>query len=206
MSENLTSEIFGVINGGQHNGGVYYRTFLFSFFFSQFHLFSTKTLSKVLRFFLFRTFSGKNWSKIRSRSVQMSLPKVRQQTLPIVLLVEIDENAIFKLIFFVFFLHIIVEIGETYALKHFCNQLKAKLTVINRKSEKMRQQTPHCAIPQQSKMQKKIVSKKSSSCHPIFIKIGMDSLQDINKSMQKKKIILDHLRPEQSEALFQDPA
>ena len=36
-------------------------------------------------------------------------------------------------------------------------------------------------------MQKIYVSKKPSSCHPIFIKIGMDSLWDVNKSMQKKK-------------------
>ena len=48
---------------------------------------------------------------------------------PIMLLAEIDENAIFKLIFIRVFLHIIVEIGEKYALKHFFNQFEAKLTV-----------------------------------------------------------------------------
>ena len=55
-----------------------------------------------------------------------------------VLLAEIDENAIFMLIFIRVFLHLSVKISEKYALKHFFNKLVTKLTVKNKKNEKVR--------------------------------------------------------------------
>ena len=65
----------------------------------------------MLRFFLFRTFSGKIGQKFAREVLKRAFQKCGSRP-PIVLLAEIDENAIFKLIFIRVFLHIIVEIGE----------------------------------------------------------------------------------------------
>ena len=44
--------------------------------------------------------------------------------------------------------------------------------------------------------------KKPSSCQPISIKLGMNSLWDVKNSMQKKKIILDYLGPDRRKVDF----
>ena len=62
------------------------------------------------------------------------LPLCGRRPPPIVLLVEIHKSEILKLIFMSVFLHIIVELGEKYALKHFFNHFEAKLTLRNQKS------------------------------------------------------------------------
>ena len=57
-------------------------------------------------------------------------------------------------------------------------------------------------FPLVDKNTKNNVPKKTCSCQPIFIKNGMDSLWEVKKSMQKKKIIFYSLGPEQSEVVF----
>ena len=62
------------------------------------------------------------------------------------LLVEIHKPEIFKLNFSRFFLQVIVEIGEKYALKPLFEILEAKLTSKNQKLRSLGAD-PHCAIP-----------------------------------------------------------
>ena len=62
------------------------------------------------------------------------------------LLVEIDKPKNFKLNFSRYFLQIIVEIGEKYALKPLFDILEAKFTSKNQKL-KNALVDPHCAIP-----------------------------------------------------------
>ena len=87
-------------------------TALFCFqFFSYFHLFSTKNLSKVLRFFPLLTFSGKTGQKFAREMLKLAFRKCGRRP-PIVLLVEIDKPKNFKLNFSRSFLQTIVEICE----------------------------------------------------------------------------------------------
>ena len=87
----------------------------------------------MLRLFLLLTFSGKIGQKFAREVLKLAFQKCGRRP-PIVLLVEIHKSEIFKLIFMSVFLHIIVELGEKYALKHFFNHFEAKLTLRNQKS------------------------------------------------------------------------
>ena len=100
----------------------------------------------MLRLFLLLTFSGKIGQKFAREVLKLAFQKCGRRP-PIVLLVEIHKSEIFKLIFMSVFLHIIVELGEKYALKHFFNHFEAKLTLRNQKSKKCGSRPPHCAIP-----------------------------------------------------------
>ena len=125
-------------------GGLLPHFFCFQFL-SYLHLFSTKNLSKVLRFFLLLTFSGKTGQKFAREVLKLALQKCGRRT-PIVLLVEIDKLKNFKLNFSRSFLQIIVEIGEKYTLNPLFNILEAQLASKNRKL-KSAVVDPYCPLP-----------------------------------------------------------
>ena len=101
----------------------------------------------MLRFFLLLTFSGKTGQKFAREVLKLAFQKCGRRPPPIVLLVEIHKSEIFKLIFMSVFLHIIVELGEKYALKHFFNHFEAKLTLRNQKSKKCGSRPPPLCYP-----------------------------------------------------------
>ena len=85
----------------------------------------------MLRIFLFRTFSGIIVEKFAREVLKRAFQKCGSGS-PIVLLAEIDENLIFKLIFIRVFLDIIVEIGEKYALTHFSTNFNGEKSKIEK--------------------------------------------------------------------------
>ena len=134
--------------GDSTMGGLLPHFFCFQFF-SYFHLFSTKNLSKVLRFFLLLTFSGKTGQNFSPKVLKLAFQKCGRRP-PIVLLLEIDKPKKFKLNFSRSFLHIIVEIGEKYTLNPFFNILEVQLASKNRKL-KSAVVDPHIVLSPSSK-------------------------------------------------------
>ena len=98
--------------------GVYHRTFLFSIFFSYFHLLSAKILSNMLRFFRFHTFGEKTTEKFSREGLEW--PSKGAVVDPSTEPTPSSLNLYFlNYIFFCVFLQFIVEMHVIYHQKRF---------------------------------------------------------------------------------------
>ena len=129
-----------LLMGDSTIGGLLPHFFCFQFF-SYFHLFSTKNLSKVLRFFLLLTFSGKTGQKFAREVLKLAFQKCGRRP-PLCYWSKSTKNKFSSWFLFVF--SACCSRRWKIRFKSFFNQLEAKLTVKNRKLKSVVVDPPLC--------------------------------------------------------------
>ena len=129
--------------GDSRMGGLLPHFFVFMFFHTSTYS-PLKSYRKCYAFVFFELLVGKLVKNSLGKCSNEHSKSAVADPFPSCYWPKLTKMEFSRLFLFVFFLYIIVKIGEKYVLKHFFNQLEANLTVKKRKNAVV---DPHCAIP-----------------------------------------------------------